>query len=88
MAMTMDGLEGSGVGHWMREALWAYPAVETVHIIGLALLFGSIVIVDLRLIGLGRNVSAVARFPRLKPNRSRNRAASLRRNDDLKGSLQ
>jgi Family of unknown function (DUF6644) len=44
----------------MREALWAYPAVETVHIIGLALLFGTIVIVDLRLLGLGRSVSAVA----------------------------
>ena len=40
----------------MREALWAYPAVETVHIIGLALLFGTIVIVDLRLLGLGRSV--------------------------------
>jgi hypothetical protein len=60
MAMSMDALEASGVGHWMREALWAYPAVETVHIIGLALLFGSIVIVDLRLIGLGRSVSAIA----------------------------
>jgi len=60
MTMSMDGLEASGVGRWMREALWAYPAVETVHIIGLALLFGSIVIVDLRLLGLGRSVSAVA----------------------------
>jgi hypothetical protein len=58
--MNMGSLEASGVGHWMREALWAYPAVETVHIIGLALLFGTIVIVDLRLLGLGRNVSAVA----------------------------
>ncbi len=60
MAMNMDSLETSGVGRWMREALWAYPAVETVHIIGLALLFGTIVIVDLRLLGLGRSVSAVA----------------------------
>ena len=60
MAMNMDSLEASGVARWMREALWAYPAVETVHIIGLALLFGTIVIVDLRLLGLGRNVSAVA----------------------------
>lgn len=60
MAMNLDSLETSGVGRWMREALWAYPAVETVHIIGLALLFGTIVIVDLRLLGLGRSVSAVA----------------------------
>jgi hypothetical protein len=56
----MDWLEGSAVGHWMREALWAYPAVETAHIIGLALLFGTIVVVDLRLLGLGRTVSAMS----------------------------
>ena len=60
MAMNMNALEASGIGHWMREALWAYPAVETVHIIGLALLFGTIAIVDLRLLGFGRDVSAVA----------------------------
>lgn len=60
MAMSMNALEMSGVGRWMREALWAYPAVETVHIIGLALLFGTIVVVDLRLLGLGRSVSASA----------------------------
>jgi len=60
MAMSMNALETSGVGRWMREALWAYPAVETVHIIGLALLFGTIVVVDLRLLGLGRNVSVSA----------------------------
>ena len=44
----------------MREALWAYPATEAVHIVGLALLFGSIAIVDLRLIGAGRRVPAAA----------------------------
>jgi hypothetical protein len=60
MATSLHSLEASGVGRWMREALWAYPAVETMHIIGLALLFGTIVVVDLRLLGLGRNVSAAA----------------------------
>jgi uncharacterized protein DUF6644 len=60
MATSLHSIEASGVGRWMREALWAYPAVETMHIVGLALLFGSIVIVDLRLLGLGRNVSAAA----------------------------
>jgi len=60
MAMSMNALETSAVGRWMREALWAYPAVETVHIVGLALLFGTIVVVDLRLLGLGRSVSASA----------------------------
>jgi hypothetical protein len=58
--MEMNGLEASAVSRWMREALWAYPAVETVHIIGLALLFGTIAVVDLRLLGFGRSVSAAA----------------------------
>jgi hypothetical protein len=54
----------SGSLEFERRPLDARGAVgisgETVHIIGLALLFGTIVVVDLRLLGLGRNVSAVA----------------------------
>jgi hypothetical protein len=50
----------TGLGRFMREALWAYPLTEAVHIVGLALLFGSIAIVDLRLIGAGRKVPAAA----------------------------
>ena len=40
----------------LRESVWLYPTVETLHILGLALLFGSIVVVDLRLLGVRRNV--------------------------------
>ena len=60
----MHTVEASGLGRFMREALWAYPAAETVHIVGIGLLFGSIAIVDLRLLGLGRRlpVSALAGF--------------------------
>ena len=38
----------------MRQWLWLYPAVETIHIIGIALLFGSIAVLDLRLLGVSR----------------------------------
>lgn len=64
MSSAMHTIEASGLGRFMREALWAYPAAETVHIIGIGLLFGSIAIVDLRLLGLGRRlpVSALAGF--------------------------
>lgn len=41
----------------LRESLWAYPAAETLHIIGLATLFGSVLIVDLRLLGINRGLS-------------------------------
>jgi hypothetical protein len=56
----MHTVEASGLGRFMREALYAYPVTEAVHIAGLALLFGSIAIVDLRLLGLGRRIPLTA----------------------------
>ena len=58
MAAALHSVEATGLGRFMREAMWAYPVAETVHIAGLALLFGSIVVVDLRLLGLGRRLPA------------------------------
>ena len=36
---------------WLRESAFAYPTLETVHIIGIALLFGSLCMVDLAILG-------------------------------------
>lgn len=56
--MTPIGaVEASALGQAMRQWLWLYPAVETAHIIGIGLLFGSIAVVDLRLLGLSRTIS-------------------------------
>jgi|SRR5882672_2015121 len=60
MPSSLHAVEATGLGRFMREALWAYPATEALHITGLALLFGSIAIVDLRLIGAGRSIPAAA----------------------------
>ena len=55
--MTPIGaLEASGLGQAMRQWLWLYPAVETAHIAGIGLLFGSIAILDLRLLGVSRSI--------------------------------
>ncbi len=40
----------------VRDSVWAYPALETVHIIGLALVFGSILAYDLRILGWDRDL--------------------------------
>ena len=56
-------IEALPIARMMRESLWAYPVVETFHIIGLATIFGSVLVVDLRLLGLSRTVS-VARLAR------------------------
>lgn len=47
----------STLGTALRESAWLYPTVETLHIVGFALLFGSIVVVDLRLLGVKREVA-------------------------------
>lgn len=52
----LGALEASGLGQAMRQWLWLYPAVETVHIVGIGLLFGSVAVLDLRLLGLSRNI--------------------------------
>ena len=53
---ALGALEGSSLGQAMRQWLWLYPSVEVVHLVGIALLFGSIVVLDLRLLGLSRHI--------------------------------
>jgi len=53
---TMGLIEGTALGVAMRQSLWLYPIVEIVHLAGIGLLFGSIVILDLRLLGLSRGL--------------------------------
>lgn len=45
-------LEASGLGHAMRNAgVWSYGVTNLVHILGVATLFGSVLVLDLRLLG-------------------------------------
>ena len=45
-------LEQTTVGTAVRDSLWLFPIIETVHIFGIVLLVGSTSILDLRLMGL------------------------------------
>lgn len=54
---AVGAIEASALGVAMRESLWLYPIVEIVHLTGIALLVGSIAMLDLRLLGLSRTVS-------------------------------
>jgi len=42
----------------LRESSWAYPAVETAHILGIVGVIGAAAIFDLRLLGAGRSLPA------------------------------
>ncbi|MCM2439450.1 hypothetical protein HGO34_06935 [Agrobacterium vitis] len=39
-----------------RSSVWAYPIASWVHLVGLAMLFGTITAVDLGLIGIAKNL--------------------------------
>src|SRR5690242_5389104 len=49
----LEWLSSSALANLMNGPEWAFPAVESLHFIGFALLIGTIAIVDLRLLGLG-----------------------------------
>jgi hypothetical protein len=53
----LGAIEASGLGQAMREWLWLYPSVEIVHIVGIGLLFGSIAVLDVRLLGFSKTMS-------------------------------
>jgi len=49
-------LQESVLGHAMRVSPFLYPTAEILHILGFVLLVGSIVALDLRLLGAGRAI--------------------------------
>lgn len=52
-----QSIETTAVAGFVKDSVWAYPALETVHIIGLGLVFGAIVAFDLRVLGLNKSIS-------------------------------
>ena len=52
--------EGTVLGQAVRQSLWAFPAIEAVHLLGLCMLGGSLLIVDLRMLGVGLTRQGIA----------------------------
>jgi len=60
-------LETVWLGRFIVDSNWLFPVIESVHLLALSLLGGSILIVDMRLLGLGftgRDVKEIAREAR------------------------
>ena len=57
----MTWMQASALGHFMRESgPWTYAIVNLLHILGVASLFGAVVILDLRLMGVWRGTPLAA----------------------------
>lgn len=52
------------LGHWVSGGTWEFPIIETVHILALAMLYGCVVVISLRLMGImmrGWTVAGITR---------------------------
>ena len=47
----LEWLQGTWVATTVAESLWGYPTFETMHTIGMALLIGSLGLINLRVLG-------------------------------------
>ena len=48
----LHSLETSGLATRIRDSLWLFPLIESTHVIAVTLVFGTIAIIDLRLLGV------------------------------------
>src|SRR5882672_10693479 len=53
---------GTPIGEGIRNSTWLFPVIETFHLLGLGLTAGAVLIVDLRLLGVGLSRAPVAQL--------------------------
>jgi len=51
MLQLCQWLDQTSIGTAIRQSLWLFPALETIHLLGMAALVGTITVLDLRLLG-------------------------------------
>jgi hypothetical protein len=56
--------EQSHVGDMIRRSSWLFPMIEAIHLVGLGLIGGAVLIVDLRLLGFGLHRQPAAKIAR------------------------
>lgn len=52
----MDWASDSIVGTTMRDVFWLWPFMENLHFLGLSVLFGVLLTIDLRVLGVARSI--------------------------------
>jgi hypothetical protein len=56
--------EHSAIGGAIRSSSWLFPVIEAFHLLGLAVIGGAVLVVDLRLFGFGLRRQPVAQLAR------------------------
>jgi hypothetical protein len=53
---VLEALQNTAFSQWLLVSEWAYPILLTLHSLGLAMLVGVLIIIDLRILGLARSI--------------------------------
>jgi hypothetical protein len=53
LAPVWSWLEGFALSGLIRESMWIFPVIETLHVVTLAITVGSIALLDAKLLGVG-----------------------------------
>jgi uncharacterized membrane protein YhdT len=56
--------EASGIGETIRKSSWLFPVIEAIHLLGLGVIGGAVLVVDMRLLGLGLKRQSAAELTR------------------------
>jgi len=54
--------ESTSIAEAIRDSTWMFAVIEILHLLGLTVLLGSLVVLDLRLLGLGMRRQPVSRL--------------------------
>src|SRR4030095_13808455 len=52
--------ENTAIGEAIRNSQWLFPVIESVHLLGLVVIAGAVLVVDMRLFGVGLRRQPVA----------------------------
>lgn len=55
-----EWLEASAAGTALAQSIWSFAVIEAIHLVGLCLLGGALLVVDLRLFGAGLRKSSIS----------------------------
>jgi hypothetical protein len=55
----LDWLQNTSVAIFVAETLWAYPLLETLHTLGMAMLLGTLGLINLRVLGYKAALSII-----------------------------
>lgn len=58
----VDAIQNSGLSEWLRGSLKSQPIIDAIHVMAIATVFGTIAIVDLRLLGYPNAERAFSRL--------------------------